>query len=117
MAQNKSHVAIRKILHRYPDIDMELLFQWSNYLKALPHVMSWFERAKVVVANEGEEYSIDRRKLSYSNLLSLLFVPPSHIKSDSKKTKESKVIGVISTNLFYLNKDNFAVIYDPVQFS
>ena len=83
MAQNKSHVAIRKILHRYPDIDMELLFQWSNYLKALPHVISWFERAKVVVvvANEGEEYNynIDQRKLSYSTLRSLLFVPPSHI--------------------------------------
>ena len=53
--RNKRHVAIKKILLYYPhDFDMEPLFDLSmeedddseRDLKALPHVVSWFETAK-----------------------------------------------------------------------
>ena len=68
MDTNKSHVAIRKILHLYLDIDVEPLFQWDaegeQTLKALPHVVNWFERAKVVAAADNEGYNINKRKLS-----------------------------------------------------
>ena len=48
----KSHVAIKKILKYHPNIHMEPLFEWGanedgeQTLKALPHVVDWFERAK-----------------------------------------------------------------------
>ena len=63
---NKSHVAIKKIIKFHPNIDMEPLFQWDaegeQTLKALSHVMNWFEKAKVAVADEVEdvEHECDR---------------------------------------------------------
>ena len=97
---NKSHVAIRKILHHYPNIDMEPLFQWDaegeQTLKALPHVINWFESARltrVAIAEDDEEYDIEERKLSAifqcARAMPMLFVPPSHIKVDTKKRKRS----------------------------
>ena len=94
---NKNYVAMKKILLHFPNIDMEQLFQWDadgeQTLKALPHVMSWFDRAKVVVANDGVEYDIEERKLSaifqFAKAMPLLFVPPSHINVDTKKRKRS----------------------------
>ena len=77
---NKSHVAIRKILHHYPNIDMEPLFQWDaegeQTLKALPHIMNWFERAKVAVADDDEEYGIEQRLsaiFQFARAMPLLF--------------------------------------------
>ena len=89
---NKSHVAIRKILQHHPNIDMEPMFEWDaegeQTLKALPYVISWFDRAGVAVADVRGE---PRRKLSaifqFSLAMPLLFVPVSYIKVDSKKRK------------------------------
>ena len=95
---NKSHVTIKKILHRYPNIDIEPLFQWDadgeQTLKALPYVVNWLERARVAVPDDDEEYNIEERKLSAifqcARAMPLLFVPPSHIKVDTKKRKRSE---------------------------
>ena len=93
---NKSHVAIRKILKFHPNIDMEPLFEWDaegeHTLKALPYVMNWFERARVAVADEDEEeYNIEERKLSaifqFAKTMPLLFEGISYISADDKKRK------------------------------
>jgi len=93
---NKSHVAIRKILKFHPNIDTEPLFEWDaegeHTLKALPYVMNWFERARVAVADEDEEeYNIEGRKLSaifqFAKTMPLLFEGISHISADIKKRK------------------------------
>ena len=96
---NKSHVTIKKILRHYPNIDMEPLFQWDadgeQTLKALPYVINCFERARVDVTNDDEEYDIEERKklsaiFQFVRVMPLLFVPPSHIKADTKKRKRSE---------------------------
>ena len=93
---NKSHVAIRKILHYHPNIDMEPMFEWDaegdQTLKALPYVVDWFDRAGVAVTDvRGERNNVEERKLSamfqFALTMPLLFVPASHIKVDSKKRK------------------------------
>ena len=67
---NKGHVAIKKILQYHPLINMEPLFEFvsseddERNLKALPYVIAWFDKAKVVVAEEVDEYHIDQRKIS-----------------------------------------------------
>ena len=67
---NKSHVAMKKILKHHPNIDMEPLFEWGEgkedegTLKALPYVVDWFEKAKVAVAEGDETYHIEEKKLS-----------------------------------------------------
>ena len=76
---------------------MEPLFQWDaegeQTLKALPQVMNWFGRANVAVADDDEEYGIEEQKLSaifqFAKGMPFLFVPPSHIKVDTKKRKRS----------------------------
>ena len=77
---NKSHVAIKKIL-KYHRIDMEPLYDWDEdgewTLKALPYVVSWFEKAEraapkisyddfeeVEYEEELEYYDVDERKVS-----------------------------------------------------
>ena len=76
---------------------MEPLFIWNvegdegeRDLKALPHVMAWFERAKEVAYAVGC-YNVDQMKLSaiyqFARAMPLLFVPTSHIKVDNKKRK------------------------------
>ena len=51
---NKSHVAIKKILHCHPSMNMEPLYEWDakgeQTLKALPYVIDWFKRAEEVLA-------------------------------------------------------------------
>ena len=100
---NKSHVAIKKILKYHPNIDMEPLFEWNmegegeRYLKALPYVIAWFDRAREAVANEerGERNNIGERKLSaiyqFAKAMPLLFVPTHHIKGENNKRKRGSV--------------------------
>ena len=95
---NKSHVAIKKILKYHPNIDVESLFEWDaegeQTLKALPHVINWFERTKVAVADDGEEYGIEERKLSaifqFAKAMPLLLEGISRIKVDKKVYLVSK---------------------------
>ena len=81
---NKSHVAMKKILKYHPNIDMGPMFEWDaedeQSLKALPYVISWFERAgKAVSAFPG--YNIEEQKLDaifqFARAMPLLFVPAS----------------------------------------
>ena len=68
--ENKSHVAIKKILQNHPNIDMEPFFDWGmeeegeRNLKALPYVVEWFEKARVAVAEGEENYHFEENKLS-----------------------------------------------------
>jgi len=65
--RNKRHVAIKKILLYYtPDFDMEPLFDLSleeedseRNLKALPHVISWFETAVHIADLKGDSLPND----------------------------------------------------------
>ena len=94
---NKSHVAIKKILKYHPNIDMQPLFEWDadgeQTLKALPHVVDWFERAGEAVAGDidGEDRRVEQRQLSaifqFAKAMPLLLVPASNIKEDDKKRK------------------------------
>ena len=70
---DKGHVAIKKILLHHPDFDVEQFYQWDledeQSLKALPHLISWYDRAKEAVADDeawgGVNMSqIENRKLS-----------------------------------------------------
>ena len=94
---NKSHVAIKKILKCHPNIDMESLFEWDTdgeqTLKALPHVVDWFERAGEAVAGDidWEDHRVEQRQLSaifqFAKAMPLLLEPASNIKEDDKKRK------------------------------
>ena len=66
--RSKSHVAIKKILMNEPNMNMEPFFNWNmegegeRDLKALPYVISWFEKAGEAVADdEGGEESCNIR--------------------------------------------------------
>ena len=82
--ENKSHVAIKKILKCHPTIDMEPLFEWDadgeQSLKALPYVVDWFERAGEAVAGDidGEDHRVEQRQLSaifqFAKTMPLLFL-------------------------------------------
>ena len=66
---NKSHVAMQKILHYHPSIDMEPMFEWDaegeQTLKALPYVVDWFGRAGVAIMDvRGDGYNVEEQKLS-----------------------------------------------------
>ena len=96
---NKNHVAIKKILKYYPNIDMSPLFELDaegeHTLKALPYVMNWFERARVAVAaDDDEEYNIEERKLSaifqFTKAMPLLLEGISRIITDNKKRKREE---------------------------
>ena len=96
---DKSHVAIKKILKYHPNIDMEPLFQWDaegeQNLKALPHVMNWFERARAAVTDEEEDqYNVDGRKLNaifqFAKAVPLLFGGIATIKRDDDKVNKRK---------------------------
>ena len=80
--EDKSHVAIKKILKYHPNVDMEPFYDWDaereQTLKALPQVMNWFGRAKVAAADDDdEEYGIEEWKLSaifqFAKAMPLLF--------------------------------------------
>ena len=94
---NKSHVAIKKILKYHPNIDMEPLFDWDaeegeQNLKALPHVVGWFDRAEEAVADDDKNYNVEEKKLSailqFTKAVPLLFVPASHIKKNEHKKRK-----------------------------
>jgi Ran GTPase-activating protein (RanGAP) involved in mRNA processing and transport len=54
------HVAIHKILRSHPDFDVESMLQWN--LKALPLVVSWFERV-ITLMNVDEHKWISDESL------------------------------------------------------
>ena len=93
---NKSRVAIEKVIKCHPNIDMEPLFNWNmegecdQDLKALPYVISWFERALEALPGDMR-HNIYKRKLTviyqFAKALPLLFVPASHIKRNENKRK------------------------------
>ena len=93
---NKSRVAIEKVIKCHPNIDMEPLLNWNmegecdQDLKALPYVISWFERALEALPGDMR-HSIYKRKLTaiyqFAKALPLLFVPASHIKRNENKRK------------------------------
>ena len=77
---------------------MEPFFEWNmegegeRYLKALPYVIAWFDRAAEAVADEGgDSYNIDERKLStiyqFAGAMPLMFVPVAHNKGGDNKRK------------------------------
>ena len=80
-----------------PNIDMKPLFEWDSdgeqTLKALPHVVDWFERAGEAVAGDidGEDHRVEQRQLSaifqFAKAMPLLHVPASNIKEVDKKRK------------------------------
>jgi hypothetical protein len=87
---DKSHVAIKKILMYHPNIDMEPLFGWNTEgegerdLKALPHVIAWFDRAtNAVVGDDMQREDLDKGKLytiyQFARAMPLLFVPTERI--------------------------------------
>jgi len=73
-ATNKGHVAIKKILLHHPDFDIEQFYQWDldgeRSLKALPHLIAWYDRAKEAVADDDARggavnmNQIENRKLT-----------------------------------------------------
>ena len=94
---NKSRVAIKKILKYHPKIEMEPLFGWDveegeQNLKALPHVVGWFDRAEEAVADDDINYNVEEKKLSailqFAKAMPLLFVPASHIKKNEHKKRK-----------------------------
>ena len=96
---NKSHVAMKKILRYHPNIDISPMFEWDSKgeqtLKALPYVVAWFERAQeAVTSDEGVHYGIHAKKLSsifqFARAMPLLFVPVSQNKVDDKKRKRKE---------------------------
>ena len=111
--RNKRHVAIKKILLYHPPIDMEPLFDLSleddddsgQDLKALPHVISWFETAKEAIEMNSLRMRrhAQRKKLSTNDLeckklsaiyqfvtaMPMLFVSATHDKGVDRKRKRS----------------------------
>lgn len=95
--ETKGHVAINKILKYHPNIDMEQFFEWDKEgeqnLKALPYIMSWFERARTATRhNETEEYHIETKKLSamfqFAQAMPIMFVSTdSNSTIDNRKRK------------------------------
>ena len=78
------------------------MFEWDaedeQNLKALPYVISWFERAgeAIIAAEDGEGgYNIEERKLDaifqFARAMPLLFVPasPPNDKAASNKRKRA----------------------------
>jgi len=107
---NKRHVAIKKILLYYTsEFDMEPLFDLSvkeddseRDLKAMPHVISWFETA-AEASGVRRLYNLEKRKILVKDLekrklsaihqfvtaMPMLFVPASRDKGVDKKRKRS----------------------------
>jgi len=94
---NKRHAAIVKIL-TYHHIDMELLYNWDSdgdwSLKALPHVIGWFEQAAEIDGGVVNWYHVDVRKLSaiyqFVHDMPLLFTPSYHNKKQKRDPDADK---------------------------
>ena len=56
---NKSHVAIKKIMKYHLNIDISPMFEWDlegeRNLKALPHLVFWFESSQKLLQMIMEE--------------------------------------------------------------
>jgi len=70
---NKGHVAIKKILLHHPDFDIEQFYQWDSdgerSLKALPHLISWYDRAKEAVADdEARGFAVNMNQIEIRKL-------------------------------------------------
>ena len=97
--ENKSHVAMRKILEYHPNIDMEPLFDMASdledeqTLRGLPYIVDWFDRAKEALLDEVGTYNIDRKKLSaiyqFARAMPLMLESASHSKVEGKKRKRN----------------------------
>jgi len=87
---NKRHVAIEKILLYHPPIDIEPLFDLSleegdsgQDLKALPHVISWFETAAEAIIDDNKlsANDLEIKKISaiyqFVTAMPMLFIPAS----------------------------------------
>jgi len=89
---NKSHVAIRKILHYHPNIDMEPLYAWDSKddrtLKSLPYIVSWFGRASNAMEDDDDSVSVERRKLLQST--SLLRTCQFYLFLSQRRRQETK---------------------------
>ena len=96
--RNKRHVAIKKILIHCPHYyDMESLFDLSvekeddsgQDLKALPHVISWFEMAEEAIIGDQKlcANDLECQKLyaiyQFVTAMPMLFIPASHDKGRS----------------------------------
>ena len=57
---NKSHIAIKKILNRHRNFDMEPFLEWN--MKMLPLVMVWFDKARA--CTDGNEHSVEEQQVS-----------------------------------------------------
>jgi Ran GTPase-activating protein (RanGAP) involved in mRNA processing and transport len=64
------HVAIHKILKSHSDFDIEPFFEWK--LKLLPHVVSWFERVRILV-DEHSWISDESAEVFQSRQLSAMY--------------------------------------------
>jgi len=88
---NKSHVAIRKILKCHPNfIEIDPLFEWGaeedgdQTIKALPHVISWFEKARMFQdTTKRNLYAI----YQFARAMPLLFEGVATLKTGDKKRK------------------------------
>ena len=97
--RSKAEVCKRKILSCNPKIDVLPLFGWNMEgnceptLKALPHLITWCERAEKAIQNAEDResyYYLQRQKLSliyqFAQAMPILFVPTiSCSKGDGKK--------------------------------
>lgn len=96
---SKSHVAIKKILIHFHDIDTKPLFEWNveddqQSLKSLPFIISWFRKVDRVMFTEeyisNSHYRLKARKLDaifqYARAVPYLFVPATqNINGGDKK--------------------------------
>ena len=98
---DKHDVAIKKILKYHPDFDVEPFFEWN--LKALPLVLSWFERARGMSAESEEE--IQKRQLStmYNFVRGMpLEAIDGYRRYSSRKKRKSNLLGRIFHTLVLL---------------
>jgi hypothetical protein len=95
------HAAAIKILKFHPDFDVEPFFEWN--LKALPLVLSWFERARGMSAESEEE--IQKRQLStmYNFVRGMpLEAIDGYRRYSSRKKRKSDLLGRIFHTLVLL---------------
>jgi len=92
--EDKVHVAFIKILKYHPNIDIESLFELDKKgernLKALPYIISWFQRARAATEHyETEEYHVESKKLSAMYQF-VQAMPTLFVSTDSNNTSEGR---------------------------
>ena len=89
-------MAIKKILKNHPNIDTKPLFELDlegeQTLKALPHIINWFEGARIAVAADDEEFDIKGRKLSaifqFAKAMPMLLEGVVNVRVDEDKKRK-----------------------------